>query len=77
MLVRLYHPKIIEDVSKVKCLGNDFQKYGFSLIQAAANPKTRNDNQAQIDRMNACLNELQKANEVLQMKIVDAIKDFI
>jgi hypothetical protein len=77
MLARLYHHNLFEDASKVKNLGGELQKHCFSLIVAVANPSNSADNSARLSQITDYMNELQKANDILQKKISEAIKKFI
>jgi hypothetical protein len=77
MLAHFYHPNFFEDASNLKRLAGELQKYCFSLVMDAANPNNRTDNAARIAQIADYLNELQKANDVLQEKISRTIQKFI
>jgi hypothetical protein len=77
MLARLYHRNLFEDASKIKRLGGELQKHYFSLTVDVANTGNETETSSRVAKIRDYVNELQKANEVLQNKISDAIKKFI
>lgn len=77
MLARLYHPRFFEDVSKIKHLGSELQKSCISLLVESANFNNPTDNSVWVSKITVCLNELQKANDILQAKISNAMKGLV